>query len=140
MPKVTVLTLSDNERAMLATTVKHSSSYSFRLRCQAALLKTDPQNKGTSLAIAQQLGCYEMSVNDWVKRYHEQGLLGFKVKPGRGRKPILNQHADLAAVRRAVQESRLRLSLAAAELQQELGREFSTHTLKKFLKKRLPLQ
>jgi len=38
-------------------------------------------------------------------------------------------------VRRAVQGSRQRLSLAKAELQRELGKEFSAQTLKKFLKK-----
>ena len=54
-----------------------------------------------------------MSVNDWIKRYQEHGLAGLQVKSGRGRKPIL---------------------LAKAELQQELGKEFSAQTLKKFLK------
>ncbi len=76
-----------------------------------------------------------MSVNDWLKRYQHQGLLGLKVKKGRGRKPILNRDTDLAAVRRAVQNSRQRISLAKAELQQELGKEFSALTLRKFLKK-----
>ena len=135
MPRITVLTLPDDERAVLAKAAKHGPSYSFRLRCQAVMLKTDPQNKRTSLAVAQQLGCCEMSVNDWIKRYQEHGLVGLKVKAGRGRKPLLNQRADLAAVRRAVQANRQRLSLATAELQQELGKEFSTQTLKKFLKK-----
>ncbi len=122
-------------RAALEKAAKHGSSYSFRLRCQAVLLKTDPENKRTSLAIAQQLGCCEMSVNDWIKRYQEHGLAGLKVKPGRGRKPILNDETDLAAVRRAVQGSRQRVSLAKAELEQELGKEFSAQTLTKFLKK-----
>jgi hypothetical protein len=34
-----------------------------------------------------------------------------------------------------VQENRQRVSLAQAELQEELGKEFSTLTLKRFLKK-----
>ena len=135
MPRITVLTLPDDERAALEKAVKHGPSYSFRLRCLAVLLKTYPQNKRTSLAIAQQLGCCEMSVNDWLKRYQEHGLVGLKVKAGRGRKPILNQSTDLAAVRRAVEGSRQRISLAKAELQQELGKEFSALTLRKFLKK-----
>jgi transposase len=135
MPRITVLTLPDEERAALEKSAKHGPTYSYRLRCQAVLLKTDPQNKRTALAIAQQLGCCEMSVNDWLKRYQQQGLAGLKVKPGRGRKPILNQETDLAAVRRAVQGSRQRLSLAKTELEQELGKEFSALTLRKFLKK-----
>jgi transposase len=135
MPIITVLTLPDGERAALEKAAKHGPSYSFRLRCQAVLLKTDVRNKRTALAIAQQLGCCEMSVNDWIKRYQQDGLSGLKVKPGRGRKPLLNKDTDLAAIRRAVQGSRQRLSLAKAELEQELGKEFSTQTLKKFLKK-----
>ena len=59
---------------------------------------TDPQNNRPALAIAKQLGCCEMSVNDWIKRYQQEGLLGLKVKPGRGRKAILSQETDLAAV------------------------------------------
>ena len=135
MPKITVLTLPDDARAALEKAAKHGPAYSFRLRCQAVLLKTDPDNKRSALAIAKQLGCCEMSVNDWIKRYQEHGLAGLKVKPGRGRKPILNKETDLAAVRRAVAGSRQRISLAKAELQQELGKEFSAQTLKKFLKK-----
>jgi transposase len=135
MPRITVLSLPDAERTALEKAAKHGPSHSFRLRCQAVLLKTDPQNKRTALAIAKRLGCCEMSVNDWIKRYQQEGLLGLKVKPGRGRKAILSQETDLAAVRLAIQGSRQRISLAKAELQQELGKEFSTQTLKKFLKK-----
>lgn len=135
MPRITVLTLPDDERAALEKAAKHGPSYSFRLRCQAVLLKTDAQNKRTALAIANQLGCCEMSVNDWLKRYQQEGLTGLKVKPGRGRKAILSKETDLAAVRLAVQGGRQRISLAKAELQQQLGKEFSAQTLKKFLKK-----
>ncbi len=135
MPRISVLTLPDAEQAALEKASKHGPTYSFRLRCQAVLLKTDAQNKRTSLAVAKQLGCCEMSVNDWLKRYQQQGLTGLKVQPGRGRKSILCQDTDLAAVRRAVQGSRQRISLAKAELEQELGKEFSLLTLKKFLKK-----
>lgn len=74
-------------------------------------------------------------VNTWLKRYQQCGLAGLEVKPGRGRKPILNQETDLAAVRVAVQNNRQRVSLAIAELEQELGKEFSQQTLTRFLKK-----
>jgi transposase len=125
---ITFLTLPDGERAALEKAAEHGPSHSFRLRCQAVLLKTDAQTKRTSLIIAQQLGGCEMSINDWIKRYQEQGLAGLKVKPGRGRKPLLNNKTDLAAVRRAVQGSRQHISLAKAELEQELGKEFSAQT------------
>ncbi len=63
-----------------------------------------------------------------------------KTRQGRGRRPILHTQSDLEAVRRAVQKNRQRVSLAKAELEQELGKEFSQLTLRRFLKKRLPLQ
>ena len=132
MPKVTVILLSVEERAALEKAAKYGTTPSFRLRCQAVLLKTEPR---TSLVVAQQLGCCEMSVNDWLKRYQQQGLAGLKVQKGRGRKAILQADTDLAAVRQAVQGSRQRLSLAKAELEQELGKQFGMLALKRFLKK-----
>ena len=132
MPKVTVVTVTAEERAALEKAAKYGTTPSYRLRCQAVLLKTE---KRTSLAVADQLDCCEMSVNDWVKLYHQQGLAGLQIKKGRGRKAILQRETDLVAVRQAVQNSRQRLSLAKAELQQELGKEFSQLTLRRFLKK-----
>lgn len=132
MPKVTVLTLTAEQRTALEKGAKYGTTPSYRLRCQAVLLKTE---KRTSLAVAARLGCCEMAVNNWLKRYQEQGLAGLKLKKGRGRKAILQTQTDLEAVRRAVQDSRQRISLAKAQLQQELGKEFSVLTLKRFLKK-----
>ena len=132
MPKVTVVSVTDQERAALERAAKYGKTPDYRLRCQAVLLKTD---KRASVAVADQLGCCEMSVNDWVKLYRQQGLAGLTIKPGRGRKPILQRETDLAAVRQAVQNSRQRISLAKAELEHELGKEFSQLTLRRFLKK-----
>lgn len=132
MPKVTIVTLSADERAALEKASKYGTTPSFRLRCQAILLKTE---KRASLAVAQQLGCCEMSVNDWLKRYQQQGLAGLRVQKGRGRRAILQADTDLAAVRQAVSGSRQRLSLAKAELEQELGKQFGMLALRRFLKK-----
>jgi transposase len=132
MPKVTIVALTAEEQTALEKAAKHGKTHSFRRRCQAILLKT---HKRTSLDVAQELGCSEMAINNWIKRYQDQGLAGLQTKTGRGRKPILQAETDLAAVRRAVQSSRQRISLAKAELEQELGKEFSQLTLRRFLKK-----
>lgn len=132
MPKTIVITLTAQERAALEKAAKYGSTPSFRLRCQAVLLKTQ---KRPSADVATQLGCCEVALNTWLKRYQQHGLAGLNVKTGRGRKPILHPGTDLAAVRRAVQDSRQRLSLAKAELEHELGKEFSQLTLRRFLKK-----
>ena len=130
-----MLTATLEQKAALEKGSKYGSTPSFRLRCQAMLLKCDTDNPQTSLSIAQTLGCCEMSVNDWMVRFTEHGIDGLKVASGRGRKGILQKHSDLEAVRRAVSNSRQRISLAKAELEQELGKEFSALTLRRFLKK-----
>ena len=132
MPKVKIVSVTAEEQAALEKAAKHGKTHSFRLRCQAVLLKTE---KRTSVEVAKQLGCCEMTVNNWMKRYQEQGLAGLHTKAGRGRKSILQADTDLAAVRQAVQGSRQRISLAKAELEQALGKEFSSLTLRRFLKK-----
>ena len=132
MPKTIVIALTAQERTALENAARYGPTPSFRLRCQAILLKTQ---KRPSADVASQLGCCEVALNTWLKRYQQDGLAGLNVKTGRGRKPILQTQTDLAAVRRAVQGSRQRLSLAKAELEQDLGKEFSQLTLRRFLKK-----
>ncbi len=137
MPKVKIVEASTEQKAALEKGAKYGSTPSFRLRCQAILLKCE---KRTALVVAKELGCCEMSFNAWMKRFAEHGVEGLKVAKGCGRKGILQKDTDLEAVRRAVQNSRQRISLAKAELEQELGKTFSQLTLRRFLKKQLLLQ
>lgn len=132
MAKIKGITLTDEERAALEKAWRQGKSHEYRQRCRMVLLKGQYLR---SQEVAQQVGCCEVVVNTWLKRYQEQGLAGLQIKKGRGRKAILQKETDLAAVRLAVQKSRQRVSLAKAELEQELGKEFSTLTLKRFLKK-----
>jgi len=87
-----------------------------------------------SAQVAERVSCCMMAVNGWVTRYRAEGIDGLKTKPGRGRRPILDDHADLERVRAAVQSHRQKISLARAELEADLGKEFSAMTLKRFLK------
>lgn len=132
MSKIKVVELTAEQKVALRKESQYGSTPSYRMRCQAILLKCQAR---TSLAVAQELGCCEMSVNDWMKRFAEQGVAGLKVAQGRGRKSILQTHSDGEAVRRAVQKNRQKISLAKVELTQELGKEFCAETLKRFLKK-----
>ena len=132
MAKIKSVELMPDQRAALEKASRHGKSYSFRQRCLMVLLKSESR---TSKDVAAQVGCCEVVVNTWMKRYQEQGLDGLRTKAGRGRKSILRADTDLAAVRQAVQSSRQRISLAKAELERELGKEFSQLTLRRFLKK-----
>ena len=132
MAKIKSIALTPDQRSALEQASRHGKSHSIRQRCLMILLKSESR---TSKEVAQQIGCCEVVVNSWMKRYQEQGLDGLKTKEGQGRLPILNKETDLAAVRLAVQQNRQRVSLAKAELIQELDKEFSTQTLTRFLKK-----
>lgn len=132
MAKIKTVELTADERAALEKEWRRGQSHALRQRCRMVLLKSSAL---TSKDVAQQVGCCEMVVNNWLARYRAQGLDGLRTKRGQGRRPILSAEADLAAVRRAVQQNRQRVSRARAELTQELGKGFSDLTLRRFLKK-----
>ena len=131
MSRLIVLNLTDEERAVLERGSRHGNSHAFRTRCRMILLKAE---RLPSAQVAERVGCCMMSVNGWVKRYQAEGVEGLKTKPGRGRRAILDDQADLEQVRAAVQNHRQKISLAKAELEAGLGKEFSATTLKRFLK------
>ncbi|WP_309706957.1 helix-turn-helix domain-containing protein [Armatimonas sp.] len=131
MPRIKTLKLTDDQRIALDKGAKYGATPSYRMRCQAILLKENPLS---SLIIAQKLGCCEMSVNDWMKRFEQQGIEGLKVSKGRGRKNII-QKEDLETVKRIIKINRQRIGLIKEELEEELGKEFSHLTLRRFVKK-----
>ena len=132
MGKIKVIKLDEKQKAELENGYRESDSHAFRQRCHLILLKSKGQ---TSLEAANVLGCCEMAVNNWVKRYLKEGIAGLKTRPGRGGKPILKVETDLEQVRAAVSRNRQRLSLVRAELEAELGKNFSHKTLNRFIKK-----
>ena len=133
MGKTKVIELTVAEREELENGYRNGQTHSFRQRCQMVLLKSDGR---TSVEVVGILGSCEMTVNNWLRRYQAEGVSGLRTRPGRGRKSIL-QAADLEQVKRAVKQSRQRISQARAELEKSLGKEFSHSSLKRYLKKTL---
>ena len=131
MARIKTLELSEVERTELARGYRGGKSHAFRKRCHMMLLKSEERR---SKEVADILGCHEVSVNNWLKRFEAEGVEGLRTKPGRGRKPILEAEGDLEAVRNAVQANRQRLSVAKAELETELGKNFSARTLERYIK------
>jgi len=123
--------LSEQQRAALEKGYRDDPRHAFRLRCQMVLLKSRGRK---SREIAEVLDCCEMAVNNWLKRYKAAGIEGLQTKAGRGRRPILDQQQDGQKVRAAVLKHRQRISLAKAELEQSLSKDFSQRTLVRFLK------
>ncbi len=133
MGKTKLIELNKAQREELENGYRNGKTHSFRQRCQMVLLKSENR---TSLEVVSILGGCEMTVNNWLKRYESEGIEGLQTKPGRGRKAIL-QPIDLESVKEAVKQSRQRISVARAELETSLGKEFSNSSLKRFLKKTL---
>ena len=125
------ITLDELQRAALEHGYRNGKTHAFRQHCQMVLLKTQGRK---SQEIAALLDCHPNSVNDWLHRYLAEGIAGLRIKPGRGRKTILSQAADAERVRQAVKQHRQRISMAKAELEGSLGKEFSQRTLVRFLK------
>jgi transposase len=131
MGKIKTVELTRTQRTALEKGYRSGHSHAFRLRCQMILLKSEQR---TASDIADVLGCCEVVVNNWLKRYKAEGIDGLRTKPGRGRKPILDAEADLARVKEAVKANRQRIGLARAELEAELGKSFSGKTLERYIK------
>src|SRR3954466_11556780 len=86
-----------------------------------------------STEIATILHTNEMSVNNWINRFINDGVKGLETKPGRGRKPILKEE-HLSIVKVAIEQERQRLSQAQQIVEDSIGRPMSKATLSRFLK------
>jgi len=126
------LELSNEQRGELDQGYRVGKSHAYRKRCHMLLLKSEERS---SAAVAEILGCCEVVVNSWMKRYQAEGLTGLETKPGRGRKAILDAHNDAATIREVVQANRQRLSIAKAELEAALEQQLSQKTLERHLEK-----
>jgi len=133
MGKTKVIELTATQREELENGYRNGKTHSFRQRCQMVLLKSGER---TSVEVVGIVGSCEMTVNNWVKRYEAEGIEGLQMRPGRGRKAIL-QAVDLERVKAAVKGSRQKISVARIELEASLGKEFSHSSLKRYLKKTL---
>ena len=131
MGKIKTVALTKAQRSALEKGYRTGNSHAFRLRCQIILLKSEQR---TAKEIANVLGCCEVVVNNWLKRFEAEGIEGLRTKPGRGRKPILDAEGDWQRVKAAVKANRQRISLAKAELEAKLGKTFSQKTLERYIK------
>ncbi len=131
MGRVIKIEIDDNQRKELENGYRNGKSHAFRIRCQMVLLKSEGRK---SQDIADFLGFCQQAVNNWLNRYKTTGITGLAVKKGRGRPAILCQTEDLEVITKAVQKHRQRISVARAELEDTLGKEFSIRTLNRYLK------
>lgn len=134
MGKTKIVELDKEQRAELEKGYKNGKSHAFRIRCQMILLKSE---KRTSLEVADFLGCCEVAVNNWLKRYSEEGIEGLKTRAGRGRPPILSQQnaEHLKKVKAEIRKHPNSVKTVVARLEEDLDLTMHPETLKRFLKK-----
>ena len=124
------VSLTCDERATLSSARHHHPQYQFRARCQCLLLSADGHDVA---ALEQALGVSSRTVYTWFNRWERGGLADLANAAGQGRHPILGA-ADAAPVAAAVRANRQQLKEVAVTLRQELAKDFSARTLRRFLK------
>lgn len=122
--------LAEAEKITLQEGHKNGKAQAFQERCHCLILSSEAYQVKV---LAEIFRVSEICIYSWFKRWEKGGIVGLRDKEGRGRKPILRAE-DLAQIKQRVQENAQRLKIARALLKEELGREFSTKTLKRFLK------
>lgn len=131
MGRVNTPILSESAKLALEQGLQSGKTHAYRTRCHVILLKSMGR---TSDDVALITDMTYVSVNSWVKRYKDFGILGLLTLPGRGRKPILDIETDKESVLKAVKAHRQRLQTAKAEWELQSGKTISISTLKSFLK------
>src|ERR1700753_1820677 len=134
MGKTKVIELSLGQRAALEKGHRQGTSHAFRTRCQIVLLTI---RKRSSVEVADVLGCREIVVNNWLRRFEEEGIEGLKTRPGRGRKPKLSTQNSLhlQTVKAEIAKHPQSVKTVIARLDEELDLAMHPDTLKRFLKK-----
>lgn len=127
--KIKVIQLTDEQRLQLEEGFRQGKSHAYRMRCRTTLLKA----KGlTSKEVGVQTEQTHISVNSWVKRFETEGIKGLETRPGRGRKPIMD-NSDEDAVRIAIENDRQSVMKAKEAWQQASGKKASESTFRAFL-------
>lgn len=123
--------LDREAKAALEKGYKTGASHTFRQRCQVILLKSEGRDSKQVGGIVKMC---EMTVNNWVSRYKQEGIAGLKTKAGRGRKPLLTIATDSERVKAAVEANRQSLRRATEAFKAESNQTLSHDTLRRFLK------
>jgi transposase len=134
MGKTKIIDLSTEQRAALEHGYRKGKSHAFRMRCQMILLKSE---KRSALEVGEILGCCEIVINNWLRRYEEEGIKGLETRPGRGRKPKLSTQnpLHLQTVKAEIAKHPQSVKTVVARLDEELDLAMHPDTLKRFLKK-----
>ena len=122
--------LTTEETITLQEGMKNGTAHLFRKRCHCLILSSEGYQVKD---LAEVLGISTNTIYGWLNRWEKKGVVGLRDRAGRGRKPILSV-AHYAQVKRRVQENAQQLRLARMHLKEDLERDFSEKTLRRYLK------
>ena len=131
MGRVNTPILTTQAKSELEKGFKTGKKHAFRVRCQLVLLKSENRK---SKEVGKIVKMCEMTVNNWLLRYKNEGIKGLHTKKGRGRKPLLSKKIDSISILKTIKENRQRLKVAKAEWESESGKSVSRSTFRLFLK------
>ena len=128
-----ITALTDKQKSLLEKGYKTGKSHLTRRKCQAILLS----HSGKSVdELAVLFGVKAQSVYSWYKAWESEGIKGLELKPGRGRKPKLNEDAEqVKRIKTLVENDPQNLKDVVNQIQKECGIDLSRKTLEPFLKK-----
>ena len=130
MTRVNTPILSESKRQELEHLYKTSPKHVIRKNCHAVLLKAEGR---TSKEVGHIVSMTDVSVNSWLRRYNAEGISGLSIKPGRGRKAIMDNH-DTESVRQHINDHRQHAETARAEWQAASGKKASRTTFRNLIK------
>jgi len=122
--------LTSEETVTLQEGMKNGTAHLFRKRCHCLILSSEGYQVRD---LAQVLDVSSNTIYGWLNRWEKKGIVGLRDLPGKGRKPILSL-ADFALVKQRVQQNAQQLRLARLELKEDLKRDFSEKTLRRYIK------
>jgi transposase len=123
--------LNEAAKAELEKRFRIHKSHAVRMRCQLVLLKAEGRHSKEVAAIVKTC---EMSVNNWLRRYKNEGIEGLITKPGRGRKALIYSYREQANALELIKANRQRLQAAKAEWEPQQGKSIGRDTFRRFLK------
>ncbi len=122
--------LSPSELITLEEGYKNVTHHQFKSRCHCLILSHQGYDMKTLKDI---FNVSRPTITNWFDSWETNGIAGLWNQKGQGRKTILHEN-DRAIVKERVQASPQQLKQVCQELKVDLQKEFSTKTLKRFLK------
>ena len=125
--------LTVEQKNSLEKGYKQGKSHLFRRKCQCILMS----HRGKSVKeLSDFFSVSRISIYKWLRLWECSGIKGLELKPGRGRKPKLEQSnaKHVETIKTLIENEPKNLTRVVGQVQSELGIDLSKKTLKRFLK------